>query len=109
MALANERNILAECDHPFIIKFVKSFRGEHFVYFLMELVTGGELLDAMDELGLLKRSQAQFYVGSITLALEFLHERRIAYLDLKGENCLIDSHGYLKIIDFGVAERVVNG
>jgi len=43
------------------------------------------------------------------LALEFLHERRIAYLDLKGENCLIDSHGYLKIIDFGVAERVVNG
>ena len=23
-----------------------------------------------------------------------------------GENCLIDRHGYLKIIDFGVAERV---
>jgi serine/threonine protein kinase len=23
-----------------------------------------------------------------------------------GENCLIDQHGYLKIIDFGVAERV---
>ena len=56
--------------------------------------------------------------------VRFLHERRIAYLDLKGqtfspssnmlphspvpagENCLIDQHGYLKIIDFGVAERV---
>jgi cGMP-dependent protein kinase len=108
-ALANERNILAELDHPFIIKFVRSFHGPSFVYFLMELVTGGELLDALDELGLLKRSQAQFYVASITLALEFLHERRIAYLDLKGENCLIDSHGYLKMVDFGIAERVKNG
>ena len=25
---------------------------------------------------------------------------------VQGENCLIDQHGYLKIIDFGVAERV---
>jgi len=108
-ALANERNILAELDHPFIIKFVRSFHGTRYVYFLMELVTGGELLDAMDELGLLKRPQAQFYVASITLALEFLHERRIAYLDLKGENCLVDQHGYLKMVDFGIAERVTSG
>jgi len=108
-ALANERNILAELDHPFIIKFVRSFCGSRYVYFLMELVTGGELLDALDSLGLLQKPQAQFYCGSIILALEFLHERRIAYLDLKGENCLVDSHGYLKIIDFGVAERVTDG
>jgi len=104
-----ERSILAELDHPFVIKFVRTFLGSRYIYFLMELVTGGELLDALDSLGLLKKSQAQFYTGSIALALEFLHERRIAYLDLKGENCLVDQHGYLKIIDFGVAERVRNG
>eukprot|EP00930_Biecheleria_cincta_P046677 TRINITY_DN3221_c0_g1_i4.p1 TRINITY_DN3221_c0_g1~~TRINITY_DN3221_c0_g1_i4.p1 ORF type:complete len:1818 (-),score=378.96 TRINITY_DN3221_c0_g1_i4:321-5774(-) len=108
-ALAHERNILAELDHPFIIKFVRSFNGPRYVYFLMELVTGGELLDALDKLGLLQKPQARFYTASIILALEFLHERRIAYLDLKGENCLIDQHGYLKIIDFGVAERVQEG
>jgi len=108
-ALAVERSILAELDHPFVIKFVRSFRGSLYVYFLMELVTGGEMLDALDQLGLLKLEQAQFYAGSIVLALEFLHERRIAYLDLKGENCLVDQHGYIKIIDFGVAERIKNG
>jgi len=75
----------------------------------MELVTGGELLDALDKLGLLNRSQTQFYVGALALALEFLHERRIAYLDIKGENCLVDQHGYLKIIDFGIAERLSGG
>merc|ERR1712060_1040592 len=108
-AIAMERGIMAELDHPFVIKFIRSFNGRKNVYFLMELVTGGELLDAMDHLGLLKKPQAQFYVASIALVLEFLHERRIAYLDLKGENCLLDHHGYLKMVDFGIAERVTNG
>jgi len=75
----------------------------------MELVTGGELIDALAVLHLLTQKQSQFYIGSIGLALQFLHERRICYMDLKGENCLIDSHGYLKIIDFGVAERINAG
>jgi len=109
LSLVAERSILAELDHPFVIKFIRTFKSRQYVYFLMELVTGGELLDVLQELQLLNKSQAQFYTGSIVLALEFLHERRIAYLDLKGENCLIDIHGYLKIIDFGIAERVVGG
>lgn len=108
-ALAVERGILAELDHPFVVKFIRTFKGPVYVYFLTELVTGGELIDALQVLGLLNKSQAQFYIGSIALALEFLHERRIAYLDLKGENCLLDQHGYLKLIDFGIAERVKKG
>merc|ERR1712232_132283 len=108
-ALVVERSIMAELDHPFVYKFIRSYSGPSYVYFLTELVTGGELIDVLDVLGCLKRPQAQFYLGSIALALEFLHERRIAYLDLKGENCLIDQHGYLKMIDFGIAERVKNG
>jgi len=104
--IINERSILLEVDHPFIIKCVRSFSGPKRVYFLMELVSGGELLDVLYQLGLLNRSQAQFYTGSIILALEFLHARRIAYLDLKCENCLIDHQGYLKLIDFGIALRI---
>jgi len=105
-ALVSERSIIAEADHPFIVKFVRSFKDTTHVYILMELVTGGELLGALEQLGLLRHPQAQFYTGSIILALEFLHSRRIAYLDLKSENCLLDSQGYLKIIDFGMAQRI---
>jgi cGMP-dependent protein kinase len=108
-ALVLERTLLAELDHPFLIKFIRSFVGRRYVYFLMELVTGGELVDALYSLGLLNKEKAQFYIGSISMALDFLHQRQIAYLDLKGENCLIDIYGYLKIIDFGIAERVKNG
>lgn len=71
-------------------------------------MSGGELLDVLDMLGLLNWTQAQFYTASILLALEFLHARRIAYLDLKSENCLIDQQGYVKIIDFGIAQRITS-
>eukprot|EP00929_Paragymnodinium_shiwhaense_P066786 TRINITY_DN33549_c0_g1_i2.p1 TRINITY_DN33549_c0_g1~~TRINITY_DN33549_c0_g1_i2.p1 ORF type:complete len:1983 (-),score=384.47 TRINITY_DN33549_c0_g1_i2:114-6062(-) len=108
-SLVSERSILAEVDHPFIVKFVRSFRSPLFVYFLQELVRGGELLDVLETLGLLNHEQAQFYTASIVLALEFLHARRIAYLDLKSENCLVDHQGYLKIIDFGIAQRITMG
>lgn len=103
-----ERSILSEVDHPFIIKFVRSFKCSQFVYILQELVSHGELLDALDTLGLLKHEHAQFYTSSIILALEFLHARRIAYLDLKSENILVDHQGYLKIIDFGIAQRITS-
>lgn len=104
--IINERNILLEVDHPFIVKCVRSFSSPKQIYFLTELVSGGELLDILYKLGLLDKKQAQFYTGSIALALEFLHSRCIAYLDLKSENCLIDNQGYLKLIDFGVAIRI---
>lgn len=101
-----EREILAENDHPFIIKLVRTFRDGEFLYFLTELITGGELYDAIRKLGLLTRSQSQFYLASIILAIEYLHERNIAYRDLKPENILLDSQGYIKLIDFGCAKKI---
>ncbi|CAD7963299.1 unnamed protein product [Amoebophrya sp. A25] len=101
-----EREILAENDHPFIVHLVKTFRDSKFLYFLTELVTGGELYDAIRELDLLSRTQAQFYLGSICLAVDYLHEKNIAYRDLKPENVLLDSQGYIKLIDFGCARKL---
>lgn len=101
-----EREILAENDHPFIIKLVRTFRDKSYLYFLTELITGGELYDAIRKLGLLSRSQSQFYLASIIVAIEYLHERNIAYRDLKPENIMLDSQGYIKLIDFGCAKKM---
>lgn len=81
-----EREIMAQIDHPFIIRLgihvnysVRTFKDDANLYFLTELVTGGELYEAIRKLGLLSRSHAQFYLASIILAIEYLHERQIAY------------------------------
>lgn len=35
-----------------------------------------------------------------------MHERFIMHRDIKPENILVDSNGYLKLIDFGFAKRI---
>eukprot|EP00927_Polykrikos_kofoidii_P032221 TRINITY_DN27517_c0_g1_i1.p1 TRINITY_DN27517_c0_g1~~TRINITY_DN27517_c0_g1_i1.p1 ORF type:complete len:1198 (-),score=144.89 TRINITY_DN27517_c0_g1_i1:42-3635(-) len=104
-----EREILLENDHPFIVKVVRTFKDRHYLYFLTELVSGGELYDAIREIGNLSKAQVQFYCGSLVLALESLHQRSIAYRDLKPENVMLDCHGYTKLIDFGCAVKLRSG
>ena len=40
---------------------------------------------------------SRFYAAQIVLVLEYLHHLDIMYRDLKPENLLIDSYGYLKV------------
>ena len=40
---------------------------------------------------------SRFYAAQIVLVLEYLHHLDIMYRDLKPENLLLDSLGYLKV------------
>ena len=57
--------------------------------FLMEHIVGKELFDVIREIGLLNKDQTQFYGCSIMLAVDYLHERKVVYRDIKPENILI--------------------
>lgn len=75
-------------------------------YILMEYVMGGTLRQLLQERGRFDRAAARFYVGSLILVLEVLHDRDIVHRDLKPENVMIDGKGYVKLIDFGIAKRL---
>jgi len=108
--VVRECALLKENDHPFIMCLVKTFETKKSVYMLTELITGGELHAAIRTIPtVLSRSQAQFYVGSLILCLEELCDRNIVYRDLKPENVMLDSQGYLKLIDFGIAKKLEEG
>mmetsp|Transcript_1014 Transcript_1014/g.3265 ORF Transcript_1014/g.3265 Transcript_1014/m.3265 type:complete len:865 (-) Transcript_1014:1193-3787(-) len=106
----NERNLLRECHCPFLVNLLQSYKDKLHIYLLLEVVMGGELFVYMQENGRpLPEKQAKFYVACVVLAFEYLHARNIVYRDLKPENLLIDSNGYLKVADFSFAKILKKG
>lgn len=102
----NEKSILKEMNHPFLPKLIATYRDEGCLYMLLELVQGGELFSLLRKLR--KKLDAKFYAACMLEALAYLHSKRIVYRDLKPENVLIDSAGYVKLVDFGFAKKVKN-
>ncbi|KAL2271695.1 hypothetical protein VTJ83DRAFT_1066 [Remersonia thermophila] len=102
----DERRMLGEVKHPFLITLWGTFQDSKNLYMVMDFVEGGELFSLLRRSGRFPNPVAKFYAAEVTLALEYLHSRNIIYRDLKPENLLLDRHGHLKITDFGFAKRV---
>ena len=84
------------------------FQDSKFIYYVLDYIPGGELFTLMRKEIKFSPPNAKFYIAQIIDALDTLHRNKIIYRDLKPENLLIDSEGYLKIVDFGVAKQIEN-
>ena len=73
------------------------------LYFVMPFVGGGELGRILKKNGNFAEKDVRFYIVQIIQAIGYLHESNICHRDLKLENVMMDSEGYLKIIDYGMA------
>ncbi|CAF3167892.1 unnamed protein product [Rotaria socialis] len=101
-----EKKILQALSSPFIVKLLYTFKDNSYLYLGLEFVPGGELFAHLRALGRYSEDMARFYSAQIVLAFEYLHHLSVIYRDLKPENLLFGSDGYLKITDFGFAKRV---
>ena len=79
------------------------------IYFLMEALCGGELCELLYYEGTFSEEWSMFYSASVLSAFAYMHERKVAYRDLKPENLVLNDVGYIKIVDFGLAKEVKNG
>lgn len=104
--LYNEKKALQTIKSDFVVKMYKTFNLEHKCCFLFEPILGGELFTFMQINKRFTERMSRFYAGCTILALEDIHNMGMVYRDLKPENMLIGSDGYLKFADFGFAKTL---
>jgi len=102
--LLAEKRVLEAINFPFIVEFVRSHKDESNIYFLLEYVKGLELFEVIRDIGILNTYEAQFYTGSLLLALEYMHTQNIAHRDVKPENIMVDHEGFIRLIDMGTCK-----
>jgi len=101
-----ERYIMSRVRHPFIVDLYATFQDSLNIYMLLSYVPGGELFTHLRRAQRFTPDVTRFYLATIILALRYLHSFNIIYRDLKPENLLLDSRGYLRLTDFGFAKIV---
>jgi len=105
-AVANiiqERRLLEEIDHPFIVNLRYAFQDDENCFFVLDLMLGGDLRFHLERLGCLPEGSVRFYVAQLASALTYLHESHIMHRDIKPDNILLDERGNAHVTDFNIA------
>ena len=104
-SIKTEREFLSILHHPFIVNMNFAFQDYENLYLVMDLLTGGDLRYHISKRKRFSESQTKFFIGNLLLGLDYIHKKNIIHRDIKPENLVLDSNGYLRITDFGVAKR----
>ena len=107
----NEKIFLKKLNHENICKYYLSFIESNCLYFIMEYMDNGSLLDLINtylELNktIKKKIEDKTLFNIILQCLRgvaYIHSLGLIHLDIKPAHFLMDSYGHVKLIDFKIA------
>lgn len=100
--LFSEKRIMANFDHPFIVKMHYAFQNHSNLFILMDYCEKGDLGNQVMRLSNL---QLKILTCELVLAIKALHDQGIIHRDLKPSNVFIGGDGHIKIGDFGLSKE----
>ncbi|KAM4626279.1 kalirin isoform 4-T4 [Discoglossus pictus] len=106
---AHEATLLQHLQHPQYITIHDTYESPSAYILILDLMDDGRLLDYLMNHDELMEEKVAFYMRDIMEALQYLHSCRVAHLDIKPENLLIDLRipiPRVKIIDLEDAVQI---
>eukprot|EP00466_Bigelowiella_natans_P013754 jgi/Bigna1/56264/estExt_Genewise1Plus.C_900005 len=103
-----EMFILTSLRHKNVIQLYDVVNQyNNIILVVMEYAEGGELSKLIEKHLYLSESHASRLFSQILDGLVYCHRLKVIHRDLKLENILLDSEGNIKIVDFGLSERLL--
>lgn len=90
-------------DHPHIMRTRALGEAGGLPYMIMDFVAGPNLLEILLKQQRLPCNQACEIVRQTAIGLEYAHRQGIVHRDVKPQNLLIDRHGEVRLLDFGLS------
>lgn len=104
-----ESMVIARLNHPNIIKVIdRGLTAKKRPYFVMEYVQGRDLEDIRNNKKLSFNVKVQLLM-QVCRGMAFAHKNGVVHRDIKPANILIDNHGHVYILDFGIAWLEASG
>ena len=99
-----ERAVLAGLRHPNIAQLIDGGEDESGLpWVAMEYVEGASIEQYVAQQSLDREACVRLFLP-LCDAVQFAHRNLIIHRDIKASNVLIDQHGQLKLLDFGIAK-----
>ncbi|MBU3060112.1 Stk1 family PASTA domain-containing Ser/Thr kinase [Nocardia sp. NEAU-G5] len=103
----------AALNHPAIVAVYDTGEAEvdggPLPYIVMEYVDGDTLRDIVRGKGPMAPRRAMEVIADVCAALDFSHKNGIVHRDMKPANIMINRHGAVKVMDFGIARAIADG
>jgi serine/threonine protein kinase len=104
-----EARLLANLNHPGIVKVYDFFEENNTAYMIMELLKGKSLRQLIEEKGKIDEKEAVDYIKKVCEALSVVHKNGYLHRDIKPDNIFITEDGRAVLIDFGSAREFIAG
>ncbi len=102
----NERQILAQLEHPNIVKLLDGgVTPQNIPFFIMEFIEGTPITQYCKERKLDADQVLNLFLD-VCDAVSYAHSRLVVHRDLKPSNILVTNDGQVKLLDFGIAKIV---
>ena len=100
-----EKNVLQLASHPFIVGLHWAFQSPSRLYLIMQYCPGGDMGMALAKDRRFTIDTVTVYAAEIVLAIEYLHQNKIIFRDLKPDNVIFDEDGHALLTDFGLSKQ----